>query len=84
MTIFGFTFGLAFLWAIPFILAPILAFLALQARRQRLDVHHHHHHHAPDHRRDPQLARRGPSVGHGGEGRCEGLFGLLPAGAAHG
>ncbi|MGB1148356.1 MAG: vWA domain-containing protein, partial [Alphaproteobacteria bacterium] len=38
MTIFGFTFGLAFLWAIPFILAPILAFLALQARRQRLDV----------------------------------------------
>ena len=38
MTIFGFTFGLAFLWAIPLVLAPILAFLSLQARRQKLDV----------------------------------------------
>ncbi len=38
MTIFGFTFGLSFLWALPLILAPALAFLSLRARRQRLDV----------------------------------------------
>lgn len=38
MTLFGFTFGLSFLWALPLLLAPILAFLALQARRQRMDV----------------------------------------------
>ena len=38
MTLFGLTFGFSFLWAVPLILAPVLAFLALQARRQRLDV----------------------------------------------
>lgn len=38
MTIFGVTFGLSFLWALPFVLAPILAFLSLRARRQRMDV----------------------------------------------
>ena len=38
MTMFGFTFGLSFLWALPLLIAPVLAFLALQARRQRMDV----------------------------------------------
>ena len=38
MTLFGFTFGLSFLWALPLLIAPVLAFLALQARRQRMDV----------------------------------------------
>ncbi len=38
MTLFGITLGLSFLWALPLVLAPVLAFLALQARRQRLDV----------------------------------------------
>ena len=38
MTLFGLTFGFSFLWAVPLVLAPVLAFLALQARRQRLDV----------------------------------------------
>ena len=38
MTLLGLTFGFSFLWAVPLVLAPVLAFLALQARRQRLDV----------------------------------------------